>query len=292
MSQQVLLVGGDSQIAGVTASHLRARGYGVMATTRRRDAATADRPFLNLAAPANNWPIPEGIDAVCLCAAIARLSDCARDPLGSAQVNVAGTIALVDRLLAHDIPVLFLSTDKVFDGTRPHVPAATPHCPVSEYGRQKAMAEAALLERMAEGRQVSILRLAKVVAPNMELLRRWIHCLSGGKSIRAFDDMVMAPMPEALVAATIARLLAEPISGIFQLTGPRDIAYSDVADHLARCVGADPALVKRVSAYSAGLPPGSTAQHTTLDSSALRERFGIVAPDVWEVIDSIVETCR
>ena len=80
--------------------------------------------------------------------------------------------------------------------------------------------------------------------------------------------------------------------GILQLSGPRDIAYSDIAAHLARSLGADPALVEPVSAYSAGLPPGSTAQHTTLDSSALRERFGIRVPDPWTVIDELLETCR
>jgi dTDP-4-dehydrorhamnose reductase len=291
MPDTMLLVGGDSEVAGAAASHLRACGYDVIVTTRRRGAITADRPFLDLAQPVGEWQIPDGIRSACLCAAIARLNDCARDPEGSARINVTGTVALTDRLLARDIPVLFLSTDKVFDGTRPQVPAATRPCPVSEYGRQKAAAEAALGERMKQGAPITILRLAKIVSPGMALLCEWRDSLRGGKSIRAFDDMVMAPTPIALVAAAIERLLAEPASGIFQLTGPRDIVYSDVADYLARGAGADPALVERVSAYSAGLPPGSTARHTTLDSSALRERFGIVVPDAREVIDSIVETC-
>jgi dTDP-4-dehydrorhamnose reductase len=291
MPDKMLLVGGDSEVAGAAASHLRACGYDVIVTTRRRGAITADRPFLDLAQPVDEWQIPDGVRAACLCAAIARLNDCARDPEGSARVNVTGTVALTDRLLARDIPVLFLSTDKVFDGTRPQVPAATRPCPVSEYGRQKAATEAALGERMKQGAPISILRLAKIVSPGIALLCGWRDALRGGKSIRAFDDMMMAPTPIALVAAAIERLLAEPVPAIFQLTGPRDIPYSDVADYLARGVGADPALVERVSAYSAGLPLGSTARHTTLDSSALRERFGIVVPDAWEVIDSITETC-
>jgi dTDP-4-dehydrorhamnose reductase len=187
---------------------------------------------------------------------------------------------------------LFLSTDKVFDGTRPHVPAETAPCPVSEYGRQKAAAEAALGERMGRGAPVAILRLAKIVSPGMELIRQWMVSLGAGQPVRAFDDMMMAPTPVALVAAAIERLLATPNTGIFQLTGPRDIAYSDIAFHLARALGADPALVEAISAYSADLPPGSTAQHTTLESTALRERFGIAVPDAWDVIDELIETCR
>jgi dTDP-4-dehydrorhamnose reductase len=104
--------------------------------------------------------------------------------------------------------------------------------------------------------------------------------------------MPMAPTPVALVAAVIERLPSEPRPGIVQLTGPRDIAYSEVALQLAGKLGADPALVEKVSAYSAGLPAGSTAPHTTLDSSTLRDRFGIVVPDAVTVIDNLFETCR
>jgi len=286
------MVGGDSEIASATAAHLHASGYDVAATTRRRDRVAADRPFLDLGDPVEDWPIPVGVGAACFCAAIARQADCARDPEGSAQVNVTGTVALAGRLLARRLPVLFLSTDKVFDGSRAHVPADTPLCPVSEYGKQKAAAEAALGARMREGAPVAILRLAKVVSPGIELLRQWLASLRAGKPIRAFHDMMMAPTPVALVAKAIERLLAEPSAGIFQLTGPRDIAYSEVALHLARSAGADPALVEAVSAYSAGLPPGSTAPNTTLDSSALRQRFGIAVPDAIEVIDELIESCR
>ena len=292
ISGTILIVGGDSEIAAATAAHLGRRGFDVAATTRRKAQVAKSRPFLDLSEPIEDWPIPDGVGAACFCAAIARLADCARDPEGSARVNVSGTVALADRLLAREIPVLFLSTDKVFDGSIPLVPAETPPCPVSEYGRQKAAAEAMLGERVRAGAPAAILRLAKVVSPGMDLLRQWIANLSAGKSIRAFDDMMMAPTPVALVATAIERLLAEPNSGIFQLTGPRDVAYSDVARHLARRVGADPALIETVSAYSAGLPPGSTAPHTTLDSSALHKRFAIEVPDALAVIDELIETCR
>jgi len=292
MPGKFLIVGGDSEIAGATARHLRARRHEVIATTRRTDRVAADRPFLDLARPVDDWPIPDGVVAACLCAAIARLADCARDPEATTRVNVTGTVALADRLLARGIPVLFLSTDKVFDGSRPLVPADATPCPVSEYGRQKAEAETALRKRIARGEPVTILRLAKIVSPGVDLLCQWLAALAIGRMVRAFHDMHMAPTPVMLVAAAIERLLAEPTGGIFQLTGPRDVAYSDIALHLARKLGADPALVEKLGAMDAGQPEGSTAVHTTLDSSGLRERFGIAVPDAWAVIDALIETCR
>jgi dTDP-4-dehydrorhamnose reductase len=292
MAASLLLIGGDSEIGSATAGLLRERGYAVAATTRRRDRVAPERPFLDLTLPIDDWQPPRDTRAACLCAAIARLQDCAGDPAGSALVNVAGTVALADRLLARGIAVLFLSTDKVFDGQHPRVPADAPPCPRSEYGRQKATVEAALGERLADGAPVAMLRLAKVVSPGMALLRQWRESLAAGRPIRAFYDMMMAPTPVAIAAAAIERLLAERAHGIFQLTGPRDIAYSEIALRLAGELGADPRLVQRVSAHSAGLPPGSTARHTTLDSTALRERFGIGVPDAWTVIDALAESCR
>src|SRR5260370_17203816 len=122
MPGRILIVGGDSEIATAAAAQLRASGYGVVATTRRPERVTADRPFLDLSRPVEDWPIPDEVSAACFCAAIARLADCANYPEASALVNVTRTIALADKLLARRIPVLFLSTANVFDGTTPHLP--------------------------------------------------------------------------------------------------------------------------------------------------------------------------
>jgi dTDP-4-dehydrorhamnose reductase len=284
-----LLVGGDSEIAGATAAALRKEGAQVWATTRRPASAGPDRPLLDLSRSLDGWELPGGTQAACILAAVARLAACADDPAGSARVNVLQTIALVDRLIARGVYVLFLSTNQVFDGKTPCVPAAAPTCPVSEYGRQKAAAEAELRARMASGAPIGILRLAKVVSPGMALLRQWWDALSEGRPIAAFHDMMMAPVPVDLVAAAIAALMRDRAPGTFQLSGPRDVSYLDLGRHLAERIGADLALVGAMSAHAAGQPPGSTPRHTTLDSVELRDRCGLRVPDAWEMIAKVLE---
>ena len=192
MPRRILIVGGDSEIATAAAAHLRASGYVVAATTRRPECVALDRPFLDLSRPVGDWPIPDGISAVCFCAAIARLNDCANNPEGSALINVTRTIGLADKLLARLIPVLFLSTDKVFDGTRAQVPAATPPCPASEYGRQKAA---------AEGVECSVLHVHTVKPLDTDALLRHArgcklivtveeHTLVGGLGSAVVDALV------------------------------------------------------------------------------------------------------
>ena len=123
----------------------------------------------------------------------------------------------------------------------------------------------------------------------MLLLRQWQGALAAGQPVRAFRDMVMAPTPIGVAAAAITALLAERCSGIWQLTGPRDISYAEIAAYIGRRLNADPALIQPVAAAFAGLPEGSTPRYTTLDSSALRARFGIAAHEPWPTIEGVLD---
>jgi dTDP-4-dehydrorhamnose reductase len=270
-----LLVGGDSEIGNAAQAWMRPRRR-ILTTTRRTEKVGDGRIALDLAGDLSAWEPPLEIESACILAAAARLADCAADPDASARVNVTGTLTLVERLLARGIYVLFLSTNQVFDGTTPHVPADAPTSPVSEYGRQKARTEAALRAFMARGAPSAILRLAKVISPRTALLR-------------AFHDMTMAPVAAETVAWAIEALMADRATGVFQLTGPRDVAYTQVGCFLAERLGADTALVTRTSVTDSGLPPGVAPPHTTLDSTALRQRYGIVVPDASAVIEAVMQ---
>src|ERR1700685_306566 len=287
-----LIVGGDSEIGAAAYRAMKAQGVSAAATTRRSEHVAADRPFLDLAAPLDDWAPPPGTQAVCLCAAIARLAACAGDPEGSAHINVVQTLALADKLRTRGIAVLFLSTNQVFDGRTPHERADAPHSPVSEYGRQKARAEAALLRQLDNGAPVAILRLAKVVSDTMPLIGGWIKDLTAAKPIRVFNDLALAPTPTGLVCTAIAALLQDRARGIFQLTGPRDVTYADIGGVLGGYLGADQKLVNQTSARAAGLPEGATPLHTTLDSSLLRVQYGLEAPDVWDVVERVAANAR
>jgi dTDP-4-dehydrorhamnose reductase len=280
-----LIIGGDSEIGAVARQRLGASGAAVLSTTRRT-SGDASRIPLDLATPPDAWPVPPGLESACLCAAIARLGDCAADPIGSARINVEHSVALVERLVGRGIHVLFLSTNQVFDGDTPHVSAETPTAAVSEYGRQKARTEAALLALQRQGAPIGILRLAKVVSPGIALLRGWAEALKAGRPIQAFADMMMAPTPVALAAAAIEALMRTRAQGIYQLSGPQDVSYAEIGRHIAERVGAPSSLVEPITAASAGMPPGITPRHSTMDSSLLAQRFGLCVPGPWPVIDA------
>jgi dTDP-4-dehydrorhamnose reductase len=287
-----LLVGGDSEIGAATNAFLTEQGHPVAATTRQANRASPDRPLLDLAAPLEAWEPPAGTRSACIFAAMARLAACAADPAGTARINVTQTLALLERLLARGIHVLFLSTNQVFDGSIPHTPANAPASPISEYGRQKARVEAALHEHIQLGAPAAILRLSKVVSRGMPLIGDWMMALCTGREIRAFHDMTLAPVPTEMVSSAVGVLMQDRASGVYQLTGPRDISYADVGRFLAGHLDADPSLVAEISALEAGLPEGATPRHTTLDSSLLRDRYGLQVPDVWQVIEEAMTATK
>jgi len=76
-------------------------------------------------------------------------------------------------------------------------------------------------------------------------------------------------------------MLEQRPAGVMQVSGPRDVAYQDVALHIARRVGADEALVQPQDSSEAGLPPIFAPRYTTLDTTRLQRELGLIPPDAW-----------
>jgi dTDP-4-dehydrorhamnose reductase len=278
-----LIVGANSEIGSATARLIEARGGNVWSTTRRPSNSPREIP-LDFDTPIERLSIPDGVKSACIFVAIARLAACAADPKASAFINVTQTLALVDLFAAKGIYTLFLSTNQVFDGESAHMPVDAPASPQSEYGRQKAETERLLRARMAAGAPIGILRLGKVVSLGMALLSNWKTELSAGQAIHPFSDMSMAPIPIDVAALAIAGMMEDRVVITAQLSGPRDISYAEAAGFLARQIGADPRLVVPVSARDSFMPAGSTPRHTTLDSSTLISKYGLMVPGAFEAI--------
>jgi len=116
----IVVVGGEAILGAAVVASLEASGRRVIATSHRRGPAPLD-----LAAAAATWPIPAGVTAACICAAVTSIDDCRRFPRAAEAVNVTGTITLARRLVAAGVRVVFPSSSLVFDGTRPRPRSAT-----------------------------------------------------------------------------------------------------------------------------------------------------------------------
>lgn len=278
-----LVIGADGLIGGALLRYLGDSGVPVLGTTRRAEARPGILP-LDLAQVGPEWRPPAEVGVAYLTAAVAQLSRCENDPVGAQRVNVDGALRIAAALIASGGFVVFLSTSLVYDGTRPAVPADASTCPVTIYGKQKALAEAGLL---ALGSAVAVVRITKVVAPRQGVFDAWQQALDRGESIEPFSDMVMAPVSLPFTVAALVAIGRHRQGGIWQLSGPADLSYAEAARHLLRCRGLPETRLRPTTARERGLSPSLVPRHTSLDTSRLEQELGLVPPPAAFVFDEV-----
>jgi dTDP-4-dehydrorhamnose reductase len=276
-----LIIGADGSFGEPLSQALGRVGHQVIATTRRRERAGSGRLFLDLAETLPDLPT---VDVAVICAAMARFEECRRYPELSYRVNVSAPLELGRSLTRAGAGVILLSTSAVFDGRKAYVAEDEKPAPRSAYGRFKAEAESALL---GLGSAVSVLRLTKVMKPNVGVLAEWIARLGRNEAVRAFDDHRFSPLRVADVIAAIVALIGSSASGIYHLSGAGDISYADAARFLARCIGAPKDRVEAVHAVEHGLDEADLTPFTTLATRRLSQLTGFVPPEPFDVLQEV-----
>jgi len=266
-----LIVGADGGIGKALAAALRARGRTPLLTTRRPASPNTGSPeplHLDLAGDLRFWSPPEDTNAAFLCAAVTATDTCRQNVAQTRLVNVENTVLVAERLVRRGAFVIFLSTNLVFDGSVPCCDASAPVRPRTEYGRQKAEAEARLL---ALGPSVAVVRLSKVITPVFPLFLNWSAALAQGRPVAPFLDMGLSPVPMAALLPVLLGLGDRRQGGIWQLSATDELSYAQAALQLCRHMGANEALVQPVSWRRACPDLEHVPAHTTLDCSRLAQ---------------------
>ncbi len=199
------------------------------------------------------------------------------DPQAARRINVQTSAALAGCVAQLGGRLAFASTDMVFDGTAAPYRETDPPCPVSEYGRSKAMAEQAVLEV----RDTLVVRLflmygfpqtqrATTFAKQIESLRR-------GDTLRLFRDEFRTPMSFRDAATALIGLCRGGQTGVVHLAGPERLSRYDMVRRFANVLGVSAANLIAVSRLSIESPEPRPAD-LSLDISRLRESFPTLLP--------------
>lgn len=285
-ANKYLVVGMNGTIGSALFSRLRASGAEVWGTTQRRQlAAEPNTVYLNLLEPAS-WNLEQTFDVVIFCAGICRMALCEEDPISTRLVNIDATLNLAHRLTDQGSLFVFLSTNQVFSGEIPHVTSDAVYQPQNEYGRQKAEIESLLREHCP---QLAIVRLTKVVEPNMALIQNWIQQLQQSQPVQAFTDMMLAPVSLRQVVDVLMKVGEKKLTGIFQVSGAEDISYFDLANYLASHLQCSPSLVRAANGLEAGMRKSFLPKFTTLDCSSIIAATGEGSPHYVQVLQECFE---
>ncbi len=289
----ILVFGADGQVGSAVMRDLANRGYKVTGTTRRAATAAEDRLFLDLSLPTQEWSELPETEAAVICTAVTSIGECENDPDGTAVVNLHAPLALARLLCERGASVLFLSTPGVFDFTRPFRRHDEALSPVGAYGRQKAEAESCILDLKGK---TAVLRLTKIMGPDMPLLKAWRDDLAAGREIAAYEEAFIAPITAAFAARMIHEIVSGGAEGVFHASGDEDQPYTALAGEVVRAMGVDGSLVKTVKGGLPHYPIATAPRYTTLDMSREEEMFGIPAPSslatMRETAELLARGCR
>jgi dTDP-4-dehydrorhamnose reductase len=280
----VLIVGADGLIGRSLVDHFESSGNLVWRTTRRHDRTGDKCIYLDVSSDLAKWLMPPvQFRAAIICTAVTSLEQCRIDPIGSAKINVDGPINLAKYLVDKGVFVVFISSNLVFDGSRPFAKSTDLVTPITEYGRQKALAEQALLRLR---NKVAVVRFSKILNPEFQLFQDWMHHLSIGKTIYPFIDMVFSPVSLNFAVQVLQNVVNLQISGITQVSASQDITYYDVAKSLARKFNFNLNLLQPIEFNN--VEYSKLPLYSTLDINRLKTELILEVPSVWETIDGLV----
>jgi dTDP-4-dehydrorhamnose reductase len=208
--------------------------------------------------------LPEGYDLVLHAAAWTNVDGAETDPDGAENVNVAGTRNVV----AGGAPVVYFSTDYVFDGDKrePYLESDEPR-PRSVYGRTKLAGE-------REVRSGWIVRTSWLFGwTGHNFVRTMLRLGAERDNVGVVDDQRGCPTYVGHLAAATRELLELP-NGLYHLAADGDCTWADFAEAIFEEAGLDCG-VRRITTADFGAPAPRPAY------SVLRSERGAPALPHW-----------
>jgi len=173
---------------------------------------------------------------------------CEKNPQITHQINVRGTLRLIEQLCERNIVPVLCSSSYVFDGILGSYEEAALVNPLNEYGKQKAELEREISLRF--DKMVLLLRLGKVFGLEKgdgTLLDEMIKSLLGKKKICAAYDQIFCPIAMDDLIAQIVQLQKINARGLYHVCGDEVWSRLDLAKILCQALCINPDIIEPIS---------------------------------------------
>lgn len=284
---QVLLTGGSGQV-GTEIIRLATAGFDIVAPGRDNLDLTNPAAIAELVA-SRPWA------AVINSAAYTAVDRAESDIVTAWQVNALAAAAFAEATAKAGIPLIQISTDYVFDGTKPAPYLETdPVAPIGVYGASKEAGEQAV--RTGNPRHV-VLRTAWVVSPHgSNFVKTMLRLAETRPELRVVADQRGCPTSATDIATTVLQIAGQMIaspeapSGTYHFVNAGEATWCEFARAIFEIAADHGHASPTVEAITtADYPtPARRPANSRLSTAKLTQDFGIT-PRPWrEAIQDII----
>jgi dTDP-4-dehydrorhamnose reductase len=161
------------------------------------------------------------------CAAITVVSEAQKNPGLARRVNVEVTRFLSQ--LAADVPMVFFSTDLVFDGRKGNYTECDAVNPLHVYGETKLAAEQWVLQNPLHLVVRTSINAGRSPSGN-RAFNEQLRCSlqTAGQGMTLFTDEFRCPIPAAATAQAVWDLVEQGRAGLYHLAGTEKLSRWDI----------------------------------------------------------------
>ncbi len=271
---RVLIVGASGLLGSTLAPALAGSGFEVV---RHGFRGPADES-IDLCLPGTVAALLDRVrpHAVVNLAVLSDVDACEREPARADALNRELPARLAGECRSRGTTLVHVSTDQVYS-----LPGPSPEdqpSPVNTYGRSKLAGDLEAADLGATVLRTNFFGPSR--RPGRTSQSDWyLAAFRSGHPVTLFPDIRFSPLRMTTVADRIARVLARPVPGIFNLGARGHLSKLEFGLALARAFGLDASRV--VSTPGAALPGRAPRPpDTSMDPTRLESLLGLASPDL------------
>jgi dTDP-4-dehydrorhamnose reductase len=280
----ILLTGGTGQVGQAVLRHAEELGLDIVAPHRAQMNLSNAQSIADMVA-SRPW------SAVINCAAYTAVDRAETDAELAEQVNAVAPAIFAAETAARDIPLIHVSTDYVFDGTKnaPYTEEDVIN-PLSVYGRTKEVGESAV--RTLNPRH-AIIRTAWVVsAGGANFVNTMIRLASERPEINVVDDQIGCPSHASDIAQALLAVAEHPRAqyGTWHFVNGGEASWYDLAARIFADMKQRGLTTPVLNAISTSQypTPAKRPRNSRLSTAAIQRDFGIKPRHWCGAIDAIL----
>lgn len=252
-----LLITGASGLLGINLSlYAQRQGYDVCGWT---NAHTLKAPFetrtLDITDKESVGAALEEIkpDLVVHTAALANLEACDKAPKAAYRINAEVPGELAYRLRKMGVPLVHISTDAVFDGSKGNYREIDMPNPINSYAHSKLMGEEAVRGEYKDALIARVVFYGWSLSGKRSLAEFFYNRLKAEDTANGFIDMIFTPLYVEHLASLLLEASEKGLSGLYHFFGSQALSKYAFGVSLAREFGFDETLVSPIETADSGL---------------------------------------